>query len=228
MGVLKHGAGSVMCTSYLIPILNQFAVLQIYLEVRRTQGPLLARRERKVGTGAQSAGISWFSPWDPPDLLGFWLCRGESVRAGDASAFRLGRLHYSSDPKLHCTSCPKCFVRSTVHKHCVALCCIGVLVAHRLDLEQSLPANKKKGWTATANRSPEVGLDRKAKARLCTPHIPILRSRILSETGQNSKSAFRSLFRTPQSWIRVVASMIILYWARETRPGCSGTRHPTR
>ena len=168
-----------------------------------------------MGTGAQSAGISWFSPWDPPDLLGFWLCRGESVRAGDASAFRLGRLHYSSDPKLHCTSCPKCFVRSTVHKHCVALCCIGVLVAHRLDLEQSLPANKKKGWTATANRSPEVGLDRKAKARLCTPHIPILRSRILSDTGQNSKSAFRRLLRTPQSWIRVVASIIILYWARK-------------
>lgn len=25
-----------------------------------------------------------------------------------------------------------------------SLCCIGVLVAHRLDLEQSLPANKKK------------------------------------------------------------------------------------
>jgi hypothetical protein len=115
-----------------------------------TQGPLLVRREREVELGAQTAGISGIPPWARPDLPGFSRRRVSNLTVAPS---RWAAYITSPLPNYAAQAGPICFHRvyyPSCAQHC-ALCTTHLYrgttvlyhIAHRLDHEQSFPANEK-------------------------------------------------------------------------------------
>jgi hypothetical protein len=115
-------------------------------EASTTQGPLLVRREREVELGAQTAGISGIPPWARPDLPGFSRRRAPISQlphpAGPLTLLLRFRIYAAQAGPIcfHTVYYPSCA------RHCALvlyICTEARWCAHRLDHEQSFPANGK-------------------------------------------------------------------------------------